>query len=204
MKGRAGIAPMILATLVASDVVFVIITQGWSPVAGDVGTTGFAVRLVVLAGLVVRSRRARRDRYSLALFFLSLVSLFHFHVTTERRVGDGFFYYAYVQSFWKDFDVDFDQSVPAVRDRGARESEAADRYRASAKHVLRRAGGVLVAFLRPGRAGGSLEEVGGARREPSRKRSDPLDGRFVRHICSPPGTACFRGRRSSGWASVSF
>ena len=107
MKDKVVIAKTIVATFITIDLVFVIISQGWSPVAGDVSTTSIAVRLSILASLAFWSRWARSDHYSLVLFLLALISLFHFNAITERRVGDGFFYYAYVQSFWKDFDLDF-------------------------------------------------------------------------------------------------
>ncbi len=93
------------------DLLAVLVSGGqWSLTGSAVGNLGVAVRLLLLAGLGIGLYRSGRwkDGYQLALVLLMLASVYHFHATGRRMVGDGYFYYAYVQSFWKDFDVHFE------------------------------------------------------------------------------------------------
>ena len=103
-------ALIIAGSLICLDLFAILLSGEWSLTGSVVGAPGLAVRLLLLAGLGVFLYRHRgwKDGYKLTLTLLLLLSLYPFHVTTKRMVGDGFFYYAYLQSFWKDFDVSFE------------------------------------------------------------------------------------------------
>lgn len=91
--------------------IFAILSTGWSLTGADVSDSGLIVRLVALAaltGFCFWKQLFPGDRYHYILTLGLLASLFQFHATPERRVGDGFFYYAHLHSFWKDFDARLD------------------------------------------------------------------------------------------------
>lgn len=96
-----------------ADLVWVLLTRGGLLGFGPVGRLGLALRLLLLAILLVvrlavvlpRERRLSVARLSLIGFLLA--TLHHFHFVGPRVVGDGMMYYVYVRSLWKDLDVDF-------------------------------------------------------------------------------------------------
>lgn len=97
-------------SLVLLDLLAVVFSGKWSLTGSEVSHWGVAVRLLALAaiGLGLYRLRGWKDGYRLTLALLLLLSIYQFHVTSKRMVADGFYYYAYVQSFWKDFDVHFE------------------------------------------------------------------------------------------------
>ncbi|MFQ5789661.1 MAG: hypothetical protein ACE5JI_04210 [Acidobacteriota bacterium] len=109
-KSALGAALAALGVLLAADLLTIAITGDTSLVGGRVGPRGFLFRLTVLAGWLVAGYLTHRFRnpHRLALFLMLLPTLYQFQFTQERRVGDGFFYYAYLQSFWKDGDLHFE------------------------------------------------------------------------------------------------
>jgi hypothetical protein len=86
------------------------VNDGWSVTGLFPGDSGVTVRLVLLAVVVVAlyMREGWKDGYTLTLVVLLLVSLYQYNSIKGRMVADGFSYYAYVQSLWKDFDVNFE------------------------------------------------------------------------------------------------
>ena len=108
--GSKGLLIGILLFAVSLDLFAVLINRDWCLSGVLVSEWGVALRLLLIAGLAVALYRVRRwkDGYSLALFLLMLLSVHQFHSIEKRMVADGFYYFSYVQSFWKDFDVNFD------------------------------------------------------------------------------------------------
>ncbi|HXV61334.1 MAG TPA: hypothetical protein VEK15_11610, partial [Vicinamibacteria bacterium] len=106
-----------VAVVLSIDLFAILALGGGTPVA-------VAVRLLAVAAILWLWLRWRilSDRFLFALILLFLLSVYHFHATTNRRVADGFFYYAYVQSFWKDFDLHFDDEYAeyGMDERGSR------------------------------------------------------------------------------------
>jgi len=107
---RVSLLFLIPFVLVSLDLFAVLISRDWSLSGILVGEWGVAFRVLLIAGLALGLYRARgwRDGYTLTLFMLMLLSVYQFHTVERRMVADGFFYFSYVQSFWKDFDVDFE------------------------------------------------------------------------------------------------
>jgi hypothetical protein len=90
-------------TLVALELLFAIVSgavSGWPPF-GPLGPVGFALRALVLAGLMV----ALRIR-PLPLWLLLLPALAQFHLSGGRIGGDGVMYYVQLRSLLKDADID--------------------------------------------------------------------------------------------------
>ena len=122
--GKHGWTPrllFLLGGLVSLDLFVVLISRDWSLFGILVSDFGVAGRLLFLAMLAIALFRLsnRRDGYKLALLLLMLLSVFQFHSLEKRMVSDGFNYFAYVQSFWKDFDVNFgnDYRLLGIEDR---------------------------------------------------------------------------------------
>ena len=107
--------------LVALDLFAVLISRDWCLSGILVSDFGVAVRLLLIATLGAALYRLSgwRDGYSLVLLLLMLLSVFQFHSLEKRMVSDGFNYFAYVRSFWKDFDVNFenDYRLLGIADR---------------------------------------------------------------------------------------
>ncbi|MEE9180076.1 MAG: hypothetical protein V3U22_04205, partial [Vicinamibacteria bacterium] len=99
----------------------VLISRDWSLSGILVSDFGVAVRLLLIAALGMALYRLSgwRDGYSLLLLLLMLLSVYQFHSLEKRMVSDGFNYFAYVRSFWKDFDVNFenDYRLLGIADR---------------------------------------------------------------------------------------
>jgi hypothetical protein len=95
---------------ISLDLFAVLISRDFSLSGVLASELGVAVRLVLLATLAAAlySVRGWKDGYSFVLFLLMLVSVQQFHSIERRMVADGFYYFSYVQSFWKDFDVQFE------------------------------------------------------------------------------------------------
>jgi len=100
----------VLLVAVTLDLFAVLISRDWSLFGFPASESGVAFRLLILAGLAVALYRLRgwKDGYSLVLFALMLLTVQQFHSIERRMVADGFYYFSYVQSFWKDFDVNFE------------------------------------------------------------------------------------------------
>ncbi len=99
LVASAGIVALDLLNLLVARAVFI----------GSANASGFFARASVLAVLLFMYHRSRanRDFFHLVLGALLFASLYQFRFAEGRRAGDGFFYYAYVQSLWKDGDLDF-------------------------------------------------------------------------------------------------
>jgi len=122
--GKHGWTPPLLVFvggLVFLDLFAVLISRDWSLSGILVSDFGVAVRLLLIAALGVALYRLSgwRDGYSLLLVLLMLLSVYQFHSLEKRMVSDGFNYFAYVRSFWKDFDVNFenDYRLLGIADR---------------------------------------------------------------------------------------
>ena len=64
--------------------------------------------LITVSGLVLYRWRGVHDTHSVVLFLLLIPTIYQFRGLERRMVADGFYYYSYVQSFWKDFDLRFE------------------------------------------------------------------------------------------------
>jgi hypothetical protein len=89
--------------LVTSELLFAIVSGdgSWWPPFGPVGLTGFVLRALVLAALMI----ALRFR-PLALWLLMLPALGQLHLAGGRISGDGVMYYVQLHSLLKDGDID--------------------------------------------------------------------------------------------------
>ena len=113
MKRGTALATVLLA-LLGCDLLTILVTGSRSPLqlGAAVGTTGFAVR-VVLFGLLLLIRfevlpppEARIGRARALLLVLLLGSLVQFQVLGGRLTGDGLSYYVFLRSLVKDRDFD--------------------------------------------------------------------------------------------------
>jgi len=93
----------VLFALVCAELLFAIVSgsASWWPPLGPVGLTGFVVRAVVLAALML----ALRFR-PLPLWLLLLPALGQLHLAGGRIGGDGVMYYVQLRSLLKDADID--------------------------------------------------------------------------------------------------
>ena len=68
------------------------------------GNESIVVRLLLItvSGLVLYRWRGVHDTHSVVLFLLLIPTIYQFRGLERRMVADGFYYYSYVQSFWKD------------------------------------------------------------------------------------------------------
>ncbi len=110
--GRRRWAPLVVFTLVvlALDLFTVLINDEWSLLGALFGNESIVVRLLLItvSGLVLYRWRGVRDTHSLVLVLLLIPTIYQFRGLERRMVADGFYYYSYVQSFWKDFDLRFE------------------------------------------------------------------------------------------------
>src|SRR3990172_3876558 len=100
-------------TLVLALQLFFLIASDGKSLVGPGGRAGVVTHLLALAAVMLWNRRARPTSYwadgrRLLLALLLLVNVYDFYRNPGKRMGDGFFYYAYVESIWKDFDVRMD------------------------------------------------------------------------------------------------
>ena len=107
-------ASLFFVALVAFDVVWILLTRAsFVTPATAVGGLGLVSRLALLAALLLvrhwltpaHDRGPGMTRGTLVVALLA--TLYQFHFTGPRAVGDGMMYYVYVRSLWKDFDLDF-------------------------------------------------------------------------------------------------
>ncbi|TDI45057.1 MAG: hypothetical protein E2P02_08225 [Acidobacteria bacterium] len=109
-RRRIGAALIVTALAVASlDLFTVLINDEWS-LLGALFGEGIGVRLLLITGLglLIYWRRGVRDTHTLFLFILLVPTIYQFHGTERHMVADGFYYFSYVQSFWKDYDLHFE------------------------------------------------------------------------------------------------
>ena len=90
-----------LRTALAWTLALLALELAFGIVSGALGPVGFAVRAVLIGGLLV-AWRAR----PLALWLLLLPALAHFHFGGGRIGGDGVMYYVQLRSLMKDGDLD--------------------------------------------------------------------------------------------------
>ena len=110
--GRRRWALLVVFTLVvlALDLFTVLINDEWSLLGALFGNESIVVRLLLItvSGLVLYRWRGVHDTHSVVLFLLLIPTIYQFRGLERRMVADGFYYYSYVQSFWKDFDLRFE------------------------------------------------------------------------------------------------
>ncbi len=111
-SGRRRWAPLVPVTLavLSLDLFTVLINDEWSLLGTLFGNASIGVRLLFITGLglLLYRRRGVRDMHTLVLFLLLIPTIYQFRGLERRMVADGFYYYSYVQSFWKDFDLHFE------------------------------------------------------------------------------------------------
>ena len=107
MMGAALVSALVTLTL---DLFTALINDSWTPLGFLFGNESVGPRLLLIAALGVwwYRRQETRDSQTLVLVLLLVPTVYHFNGLERRMVSDGFYYYAYVQSFWKDFDVHFE------------------------------------------------------------------------------------------------
>ena len=96
--------------VLALDLFTVLVNDEWSLLGVIFGIENIGVRLLLITvlGLGLYRWRGFRDKYTLVLFLILIPTIYQFRGLERRMVADGFFYYSYVQSFWKDFDLHFE------------------------------------------------------------------------------------------------
>lgn len=158
MSARVRTALRVALGLLAAELMYGIVSGAHTllPPFGPLGPAGFAVRAVLLGGLLA----ALRPR-PLALWLALVPALAHFHLGGGRIGGDGVMYYVQLHSLAKDGDIDLTNEYTHY------ELIAREDLRVPTKTGLRRsifAVGPAVAwlpFFAAGEAVGRLERAAG-------------------------------------------